>query len=124
MSPTAIATGVHSAPVTAIGSRRVDRRWVVQLEDDEHRMDRDDFADSAPRLDHGSRLGSRDRDRRLVGHHLDQRFVFPNRVARLHKPADDLALGHALADIRQPELPTTRHGSLSPVISKDISGRR
>ena len=54
-------------------------------------VDRDDSA--------GDRRGQF--DRRLVGHDLDERIFFPDYLARLDVPGDDLGLGHALADIRQ-----------------------
>src|SRR5581483_7093525 len=49
-----------------------------------------------------------------VGHHLDHRLVFLDDVAFLDVPLDDLALGHALADVRQLEFPL-RHRQNSTV---------
>jgi hypothetical protein len=61
-------------------------------------------ADGAAQLEDRPGLRRGDRDGGLVGHHLDHGLVFLDDVARLHEPGDDLALGHALADVRQLEL--------------------
>ena len=49
-----------------------------------------------------------DLDGRLVGLDLDDRLVLGDRVSLAHEPAGDLALGQALAEIRQRE--RVRHG--------------
>ena len=54
-------------------------------------MERDDLA--------GDRRGHL--DRRLVGHHVDERRVFLDDVADAHVPGDDLGFGGAFADVGQ-----------------------
>src|SRR6185437_4830984 len=49
---------------------------------------------------------------RLLGHHLDERIVLRDRVARLHAPGDDLRIDGALAEIRQFEN-VAAHGVLA-----------
>ena len=79
-------------------------RRTVAADHDQHGADRDDLAlgDEDPR--DGSASRRRDLDGRLVGRDLDERVVLGDLLALLDEPAGDLALGQALAEVRQLEL--------------------
>ena len=78
-------------------------RSAVHLEHDQCLVDLGDLAFLAHGLDHLAAARAGDGDGGLVGHHLDERLVLGDLVARLDQPFDDLALDHAFADVGQPE---------------------
>src|SRR5439155_22679625 len=80
------------------------RRRAFLVDHDVHLADRANVAVLV--VDLRDRPGARRRqlDRRLVGHHLDERLVELDLVADLDLPRDDLALDDAFADIRHVEV--------------------
>ena len=83
-------------------------RRLAAADHDEHRADGDDLALGDEDPGHGPGGGRRDLDRGLVGLDLDERVVLGELLPLGHEPAGDLALGEALAEVRQFEL--VRHG--------------
>ena len=76
----------------------------VPADHHEHGPDRDDVALGNEDPRHDTRGRRRDLDRRLVGLDLDEWLVLRDLVPLGHEPTGDLALGQALAEIRQLEL--------------------
>ena len=104
-----LAGGGPSPRLSAAGRRAAARhlglgRGAVAADHDEHGADRDDLALGDEDPGDGAARRRRDLDRRLVGRDLDERRVLGDLLALLDEPAGDLALGQALAEVRQLEL--------------------
>jgi len=99
------ADGARHRPLVARrrGARRRGRRLVggrvLDLEQDEHLAHLRDAALGHADLDDACVGGRGDRDRRLVGHHLDEGVVLGDPRAGRHVPLHDLAFVYALADV-------------------------
>ena len=83
--------------------RFIRRRRTIGFEHGEDRANRYLLADITGQLHHLARDGRFHFDRRLVGHHVGELLIFLDAVADLDVPGDDLRLGNAFADVRQPE---------------------
>ncbi len=111
-------------PLLHHGSLRRRRRsgrlghLALGLEHHQRRADRDHVADLARHLEHRARDRAFHLDRRLVGHHVGKPAVFLDPVADLDVPGDDLGLGDALADVRQPEYEAPHPSGLQQLVDR------
>ena len=95
------AVVVAKQSLTYVSSGPFQHALVVALglDDDEHRADRYHVALPTGDLEDLAVHGAFHRHGGLVGHHVDEFFVFTDRIADLLVPLHDLGLGDAFADI-------------------------
>ena len=66
---------------------------------DQHGSDCDDVTRLTRDLRHYARHGAFHFHCRLVGHHVGDRLILGNRIARLYMPCYDFSLGNTFADV-------------------------